>query len=127
VEFLLDSAILIDRFNRSPRAKSYLSSIRGSAAISVVTRAEVLTGFEEASRMTAIRFLDFFPTLEITKPVADLAAHVRRDYGWKLPDAFQAALGQHHGLKLVTRNTKDFPPAQHEFVTVPYTLETEGQ
>ena len=126
MEFLLDSAILIDRFNRSSEAKRYLSSIRGKAAISVVTRAEVLTGFEEPARRTAIRFLDYFPTLEITKPVADLAADLRREHGWKLPDAVQAALARHHGLKLATRNTKDFPPARHEFVTVPYTLETEG-
>jgi len=126
VEFLLDSAILIDRFNKSPRAKNYLAGVRGKAAISVVTRAEVLTGFDDASRRMAIRFLDFFPTLEITKPVADLAASLRREHGWKLPDAFQAALAQHHELKLATRNTKDFPLARHEFVVVPYALETEG-
>lgn len=126
VEFLLDSAILIDRFNKSPRAKSYLAGVRGEAAISVVTRAEVLTGFDETSRRTAIRFLDFFPVLEITRPVADLAASLRRRHGWKLPDAFQAALAQHHGLKLVTRNARDFPPARHEFVVIPYALEMGG-
>ncbi len=64
--------------------------------------------------------------LEISKAVGDLAASLRREYVWKLPDAFQAALAQHHDLKLVTRNTKDFPPARHEFVVVPYALETEG-
>jgi predicted nucleic acid-binding protein len=126
VEFLLDSAILIDRFNELPGAKSYLASVRGTAAISVVTRAEVLTGFDDAYRRTAIRFLDFFPALEITTPVADLAANLRRRHGWKLPDAFQAALAQHHGLKLVTRNARDFPPARHEFIVIPYALEAEG-
>ena len=79
VEFLLDFAISIDRFNGSPGAKRYLSSIRGTAAISVVTRAEVLTGFEKASRRTAIRFLDFFPTLEITKPVTKDLPTARHD------------------------------------------------
>ena len=60
MEFLLDSTILIDRFNKLPGAKSYLASVRGTAAISVVTRAEVLSGFDDAYRRTAIRFLDFF-------------------------------------------------------------------
>jgi predicted nucleic acid-binding protein len=43
-------------------------------------------------------------------------------YGWKLPDAFQAALALHHHLKLCTRNTKDFDPKKHSFVEVPYRL-----
>lgn len=126
MEFLLDSVVLIDRFNRVPEAKRYLAGIRGEAAISVVTRAEALVGFGASSRAMAVKFLDLFPLLEITKPVADLAATLRREHGWKLPDAFQAALARHHDLKLVTRNTKDFPPERYSFVVVPYVLETEG-
>jgi predicted nucleic acid-binding protein len=120
VEFLLDSVILIDRFNKLPEARRYLAEVRGEATISVVTRAETLVGFDASSRAMAIRFLDLFPLLEITKPVADLAATLRREQGWRLPDAFQAALAQHHGLKLVTRNTRDFPPERHGFVVAPY-------
>jgi predicted nucleic acid-binding protein len=37
----------------------------------------------------------------------------------ELPDAFQAALASRHDLKLVTRNTKDFNPKEHHFVTIP--------
>jgi predicted nucleic acid-binding protein len=51
-----------------------------------------------------------------------LAAQLRGKYGWKLPDAFQAALAQHHKTKLTTRNTKDFDPKKHDFVEVPYSL-----
>jgi predicted nucleic acid-binding protein len=58
----------------------------------------------------------------VTKPIADLAASLRREYRWKLPDAFQAALAKHHELRLATRNTEDFPPEAHEFVSVPYAL-----
>jgi len=125
VEFLLDSVILIDHFNDISEATAYLQEVEDKAAISVVTRAEVLTGFDADSREEK-ELLDEFPLLEITRPVADLAAVLRRDHRWKLPDAFQAALAQHHGLKLATRNTKDFPPARHEFVVVPYALEIEG-
>lgn len=124
MEFLLDSVILIDHLNDISQATAYLDDIEGKAAISVVTRAEVLTGYEADSREEA-EFLDEFPLLEITKPIADLAAKLRREHGWKLPDAFQAALVQHHDLKLATRNTRDFQPERHEFVVVPYVLETE--
>ena len=40
--------------------------------------------------------------------------------GWKLPDAFQAALAQHHHLRFATRNIRDFLPERHAFVVVPY-------
>lgn len=123
MEFLLDSVILIDHFNDIPEATAYLDEIENKAAISVVTRAEVLTGFEADSDEEA-EFLNEFPLLEITKPVADLTATLRREHGWKLPDAFQAALAQHHDLKLATRNTRDFSPERHSFVVVPYAPET---
>lgn len=66
--------------------------------------------------------LDRFPTLGIDKPIADLAARLRRRFGWKLPDALQAAVAGYYGLRLVARNTRDFPPERHAFVEVPYRL-----
>jgi predicted nucleic acid-binding protein len=119
---LLDSVILIDHFNSIAEATNYLRQVREDASISVITRAEVLTGFEAADREQAIALLDRFPLLDITKPIADLAAELRREQGWKLPDAFQAALTKHHQLRFATRNTKDFPPERYEFVIVPYEL-----
>ena len=126
MEFLLDSVILIDYLNDVDEAVEYLPQVEDTVSISVVTRAEVLTGFDAPSRALAVEFLDNFPLLEITKSIADLAADLRREQGWKLPDAFQAALAAHHDLKLVTRNTRDFSPQRHGFVVVPYTLGTEG-
>lgn len=123
VKLLLDSVILIDHFNGIPAATEYLESTGWNAAISVITRAEVLTGFDDDAALAAGRaLLDFYHTLIIDQPVADLAAALRKSKRWKLPDAFQAALAQHHGLRLVTRNTKDFSPEIHDFVLVPYTL-----
>lgn len=121
MKFLLDSVILIDHFNGISEATMYLGQTRAEAVISVVTRAEVLTGFDENAREER-NLLDEYKLLDITRPIADLAASLRREHGWKLPDAFQAALAQHHELKLATRNTKDFPPGSHGFVVVPYTL-----
>lgn len=40
---LVDSAIMVDHFNGIPAATEYLLGIQGKLAISVITRAEVLT------------------------------------------------------------------------------------
>lgn len=119
---LLDSVILIDHFNGVAAATAYLERMEGRAAVSVISRAEVLTGFAEADEAPARRLLDYYPTLGIDTPVADAAARLRREHRWKLPDALQAALAQHHGLRLATRNTRDFPPERFAFVMAPYTL-----
>ena len=117
---LLDSVILIDHFNGVAPATEYLGKWRKAAAISVITRAEVLTGFALSDEHLALKLLDALPTLTINAPVADLAARLRRETHWKLPDAFQAALAMHHNLRLVTRNIRDFPPDRYSFVEVPY-------
>jgi predicted nucleic acid-binding protein len=122
LRLLLDSVILIDHFNGRLEATRYLSRVGGESALSVITRAEVLAGFAPADAAVAVRLLDRFPTLCIDTAVADLAAHLRREHRWKMPDALQAALARHHGLTLSTRNTRDFPPEAHSFVVIPYLL-----
>ncbi len=120
--FLIDSVILIDHFNGHEEATRCLAELGKEAALSVITRAEVLTGFDPPEAAAALGLLDRFPTLVIDKPVADLAARLRREHRWKIPDALQAALAKYHSLRLVTRNTRDFPPERHEFVLLPYVL-----
>jgi predicted nucleic acid-binding protein len=122
LRFLLDSVILIDHFNGIPQATAYLSAMEGRLAISVITRAEVLAGFDRQAAKMAAMLLNRFPTLIIDKPVADVAARLHREFRWKMPDALQAAVAKHNRLRLVTRNTLDFPPSRHKFVTVPYAL-----
>ena len=122
MEYLLDSVILIDHFNNIPQASAFLQDSKDISAISVITRAEVLTGFSVEHRKAAAKFLDCFITLNIDKDIADLTADLRYQYRWKLPDAMQAALAQHHQLKLVTRNTKDFPVNKYDFVITPYQI-----
>ena len=120
---LLDSVILIDHFNGFKKATEYLTTIHPSAAISVITRAEVLVGFnEEDDLKRAIMLLNSFPNLDLTLQIADLAAQLRRRHRWKLPDAFQAAIANYHGIRLATRNTRDFDPDRFDFVTIPYSL-----
>lgn len=120
---LLDSVILIDHFNGIPGATDYLSRWASECAISAITRAEVLTGFDEADWARPMALLAHFPVLSVDAAIADEAARLRRQYRWKLPDALQAAFAVLHGLKLVTRNTRDFPPETFTFVELPYRLE----
>lgn len=57
MERLLDSVILIDHFNDIPEATAFISSLHPlRTAISVITRAEILTGFnvEEQERPRAL-------------------------------------------------------------------------
>jgi predicted nucleic acid-binding protein len=120
---LLDSVILIDHLNGMQEAKQFVLALEpGQTAISVITRAEILVGvnLEDAPLVKAL--LDQFHLLIIDKPIADLAADLRKSQGWKLPDAFQGALCFYHQIKLTTRNTKDFDPHKHDFVEIPYDI-----
>ncbi len=117
---LLDSVILIDLLNGSKPAANYVRELGPSAFVSPITRAEVLSGLDPESAAAPRAFLNRFQSVDIDSTTADLAASLRRTHRWKLPDAFQAALAQQHGLVLATRNTRDFDPKRHAFVTVPY-------
>ena len=122
IEWLLDSVILIDHFNNEKKATRFLTGLDpNKAAISVITRAEILVGFESGKRVEKAKsLLDQFTPLTIDKAAADKAAELRRKFGWKLPDAFQAAIAINLGIIFVTRNTKDFNPKRHTFVKIPY-------
>ena len=120
---LLDSVIIIDHFNDVLPAKEFLLSLDPQkTAISVISFAEILTGLDEDGERKARPLLSSFEMLEIDAAVAEKAAALRRQHGWKLPDAFQAAIALRHGIKLCTRNTKDFNPQKHSFVEIPYLL-----
>lgn len=120
IQYLLDSVIVIDHLNGIRAATEYISQHHDYCAISVITRSEVLVPYAEKAAKPILRLLNSFPSLVIDPEVADRAAAMRREHKWKLPDAFQAALAQKFALKLVTRNTKDFPPASFDFVLAPY-------
>jgi hypothetical protein len=123
IERLLDSVILIDHFNGISKATRFISGLDPSkTAISVISRAEILVGFDADSIEQPKALLDQFILFNIDKETADKAAALRREHGWKLPDAFQAAIAIIAGIRLSTRNTKDFDPAIHAFVEVPYRI-----
>lgn len=123
LERLLDSVILIDHLNNIPQATEFLLSLEmEKTAVSVISYAEILTGLDEEGEKKARPLLNSFQMLNIDAVVAEKAAALRRRHGWKLPDAFQAAIAIIHGIALCTRNTNDFNPSKHPFVEIPYVL-----
>jgi hypothetical protein len=121
--YLLDSAILIDVLRGIEVAVDWVADLRpGEAAISVITRAEVLAGGTEAEKRHAQALCDLFDCISLDAEIADAAADLRRARRWKLPDAFQAAVAKRNGWLLVTRNEKDFREDRDRFVRVPYRL-----
>lgn len=121
LKYLLNSVIVIDHFNGIPAATAFLSEHGTECALSVITRAETLAGFDDQSEPIARELLDHFTTLPMTIDIADQAARLRRTERWELPDAIQAAIAVQHELTLVTRNTKDFQPGGNRpSVLVPY-------
>ena len=123
LERLLDSVILIDHFNNISMASTFIAGLNpAKTAISVISYAELLVGFDDEAAEKAKALLAHYEILNIDKAIAEKAAALRRRYGWKLPDAFQAALALFHHLRLCTRNTKDFDPQKHSFVEIPYEL-----
>lgn len=122
LKYLLDSVIVIDHFNAIKPATAFLQEQGSECALSVITRAEVLAGFDEGTGPLARELLDLFPTLPLNTETADLAARLRRTKHLKLPDAFQAAVAVQNKLTLVTRNTRDFRPGADLKVLVPYRM-----
>jgi predicted nucleic acid-binding protein len=123
LERLLDSVILIDHLNGIPQATEFILALDPErTALSVISYAEILTGLDEEGGRKARPLLLSFAMLEINAVVAEKATALRRQYGLRLPDAFQAAIAIIHDIKLCTRNTKDFNPQKHSFVEIPYLL-----
>lgn len=120
LKYLLDSVIVIDHFNAIDAATSFLQEHGNDCALSVITRAEVLAGFDAEPVRVALGLLDLFQTLPLTAETADIAAGMRRTLHLRLPDALQAAVATQHELVLVTRKTRDFRGKGLPEVLVPY-------
>lgn len=120
--FLLDSVIIIDHLNNISQATDFINSNYEVSLLSVITRAEVLVGASNKNHLAIKRLLDSFETILLISEIADIAATLRCENKWRLPDAFQAAVCKYHDLTLVTRNSKNFSSQKHSFVHIPYQL-----
>ena len=119
VSELFDTNILIDHLNGVTKATREIGLSR-DPAISIITWIEVMTGASGQDEETILRaFLLNFECLPISAAVADRAAVIRREKRLKMPDAIILATAEMGGLRLVTRNIKDFPSGTRG-VRVPY-------
>jgi len=118
---VLDSTIVIDHLNGIAAAMAAIEA-SDAPAISVVTWIEVVAGLRDpASERRGRELLSTFSVIPLSEAVAEETARIRRERHLKLPDAIIWATARHHGLVLVTRNTRDFP-ADDPDVRVPYQL-----
>ena len=87
------SEMFVVRNTYSDKATKYIDGLNPEdTAISVITRAEILAGLDEKTEIFVKPLLDQYRLLIVDKTIADLSAKLRREHGWKLPDAFQAAI-----------------------------------
>jgi predicted nucleic acid-binding protein len=121
LSLLLDSNVLIDVLRGERKALDWLEAQGETLAISVITWMELLVGCEahEGERVRA--WLQTFRQLGLEQAVAAEAVACRRELRMRLPDAVILATARCHGLRLATRNTRDFPERLGN-VLVPYRL-----
>lgn len=122
MNLLLDSVILIDHFNGIDAATHYLATHHADAAISVITRAEVLAGFEEAEVRKPAQFLDSFATLGIDQATADLAASLLRNTRLEASRRFPGSAGTTSFSEARYPQRKRLPARRFPFVLIPYRL-----
>ena len=63
MKYLLDSVIIIDHLNGIDAATEFLRGQGGHSAISIITRAEVLAGCDDAQEASVRALLSHFPAL----------------------------------------------------------------
>ncbi|HTJ10828.1 MAG TPA: type II toxin-antitoxin system VapC family toxin [Dinghuibacter sp.] len=123
--YLLDTNIIIARFDESlpEKGKNFLDKI--GSELSVITRIELL-GWGSLTVETYIRMTDFVNdsivyllTESITRKAIDLRQTFKR---LKTPDAIIAATAIEHGLALVTRNLDDFKQIPGLTIIKPFDL-----
>jgi hypothetical protein len=113
---LFDTDVIIEHLKGNEEATALLldASSAGQAAVSVLTRFELLAGMRSNERSQIRQLLDSIPNLETSLEVATRAGEWARNYrrsheGISSIDYLIAATAEVHGADLVTRNVKHFP------------------
>jgi predicted nucleic acid-binding protein len=125
--YLLDTNIIIDALNQRRSRNAALINLATAGhtlACCPINVAEVCAGLrpkEEERTMALLQSLKLYP---ITFSVAQLAGHLKREYGSKgktlsIPDTIVAAVALHNELVLITDNVKDFPMEELSLYQLP--------
>ncbi len=102
-DVLVDSDVFVDHL----RGAHAFRPPRGDVAYSVVTRAELFAGRASQEKAVA-QLLAPFREVPVDRAVAELAGRLRRERGIRIADALIAATAVTQGLRLMTRNVRDF-------------------
>ncbi|RZV44672.1 MAG: type II toxin-antitoxin system VapC family toxin [Acidimicrobiia bacterium] len=103
-DYLVDTDVLVDHLRGTAELRARAND---RLSYSVVTRAELFAGRADAESEVR-RLLDGLTELPVTGLIAENAGRIRRATGVRLPDALIAATAIKHGLRLMTRNRKDY-------------------
>ena len=109
MKYLLDSNIIIYYLNGDKKIYDFIETNKAISAISLITYYEVLNyDFSEEEELVVRAFLDEFEVLNVSKNIINKALENRKSKKIKMADNFILATAQIFGLKIVTRNVKDF-------------------
>ena len=115
-DYLLDSCILIRHLRRHQPTTALLSRLAtdGGVGIATISRLEIVEEMREHEREGTMNLLDSLLSFPLNAAIADLGGELIRRYraqGITLdkPDAIIGATAIHHGLVLVTYNSKHYP------------------
>jgi tRNA(fMet)-specific endonuclease VapC len=125
VDFLVDTDICIWHLRGREVAVSLLTDLasKGRLGVSVITRAEILTGMRPSEEEGTMLLLDGCSSLPITAPIADRAGELLRSLRTQgvtmhLPDAMIAATAIEHTVPLFTCNSRHYPVPELMLQTV---------
>lgn len=115
--YLLDTSVLVDALRGVRRRADILARLVAEGhllACSAITVAEIFAGMRPKEREATATLLDSLDHYDITRPVAERAGLLRREWSARgktlaLPDLLIASVALTHGLILATDNARDFP------------------
>jgi tRNA(fMet)-specific endonuclease VapC len=124
---LLDTSVIIDTINNKKGRQQLLRDLvtqGNSLACCPINITEVYAGLRSHEEASTKAFLNSLDLLPMTRPIAELAGLLKRDYGKKgrtlnLGDVMIAATALHNGVALLTDNTKDFPMRELKLYPMP--------
>ena len=115
--YLLDTSVLVDALRGVRGRAEHLERLVQDGhllACSAITVAEIFAGMRPKEREATVTLLDSLEHYDITRPIAERAGLLRREWSARgktlaLPDLLIASVALSHGLILITDNSKDFP------------------
>ncbi len=102
-DVLVDTDVFLDHL-RGSRA---LRPGAGTISYSVVTRCELFAGRSADEDVVGL-LLGAFREIPVGRSIAERAGRIRGELEVRTPDALIAASALEHGLRLMTRNRRDF-------------------